>query len=320
MMRLPTCLVLLLHPLSAWGSYGQTSRCLTVQDDASRILIPEFLKNASSCSRWAEKRSVMHCAEAMMPPDTMTLLLPIVKTVKIWEATFRMDLNTAFLTVGRVTGAAKCGHGLNADANAWAMLWRHWQTEGQLCYYDSSPQYADHLEPRVAGLLTLFFSEPRGMRQPVLEPGVRWTYTGSPVCSAGTGAAAALERISQFRAVSGMAIKADTRFSLTPREDMIAMMRHYRDTFSTDPFLQAVITGLKTGLFYCPRDLYCYGAAHSGKVFLPIDNKSFLDELARRMSQGNKVCVIFRDERLQPDVFYVTAGVSAHWEKDAGLV
>ncbi|PHH89920.1 hypothetical protein CDD83_4927 [Cordyceps sp. RAO-2017] len=320
-MRAPALsrLALLLHALPALADYGQTSRCYTALDDASRVLIPQFLRNISACAVRGEQFSTLDCAESQVAHDTFSVISPLTSTLRRWEAYFHEDVFTAFREHGR--DMADNWH-LQIKANeynAWNVLLYSWLEMGSLCFYDNDPQFVGKLEPRAAGLLNLFFAS-GDLRTPILKVSDRhWRYNESTVCAARAGA----ERLRQARVVTTMAQQQQTGGSsdADPPADWqrYEAGSHYRELYSTDPFLQGVISGWRSGPYVCPEGLRCQtGPAEQGRVHLPADGGAFLRAIADGILKPDPVCILFRrtGSALAKNTYYVASSNEPEPEVD----
>lgn len=287
---------------SVCGSYGQTARCYTAMDPATRPYVSEFLKNVSICASQGHGIQTIRCAEEQIPRQFLSLLTPITNNVRTWELYYRTDLDAAFQRYGRDAYKAALYDIAPHDENAWTMVARSWMLTGWLCMWDNHPMYADHLEPRHAGLLTIFFSPNDDAWPPLAKTGKRWRYTRGVICSKREGD----ERDRHAKVINEMSRAAGDMHTIDAWREL--SQDAFNDRFSTDPFLQAVITGWQSGPYRCPTRMTCQrDGLEKGTVFLPKNSGEYLSALAARFRLQGKVCVIFRNASLDSENYYITA-------------
>ncbi|PFH58952.1 hypothetical protein XA68_13018 [Ophiocordyceps unilateralis] len=312
-MRFPRAALSLTFLHFVRGDDWQIRECITYKDSEMRDLLPQFLKNASSCISGNRGRDTMICTTYLMPEEKRPVFHPLIEIITSWERYFSQDLNSAFLHHGDFEP-----YDWPAKMTVYDRLLDVWETTGQLCFYKHIPSLADRIHPQEAGLLTLFYQTEdirprdvrpgpgeretqRNLRSPSLKMGgTRWEYDGSLACAAGS----AEERQHQIRAVEEMIRRAGQEW----HSDLISRQfgSHYLINFSTDSFLQGVITGWRDE-YVCPSGLRCHSTPKSGKAYLPANVKSYLGQLRLLLRAGKKVCIVFKGTHLEPYRYYVVA-------------
>ncbi|PHH85408.1 hypothetical protein CDD83_456 [Cordyceps sp. RAO-2017] len=300
LLHLLRLLLLLLQAVPAMADYDQASRCYVADDAATRDIVPEMLANATRCSAENPNRRVLACIERQVPHEAMDAVLPLLQTVRIWERFYGFDLNTAFAEHGKMLHESWFSRIGVYDPTAWEVLEREWRHTGRLCFYDSDPRSADHIRPRFAGLLTLFFMD-KDLRPPVLNFGERWEYAGRTGCSAQTDD----DKARQLRILTDMHKAGATEESTAIVRDRIGSF--YRNLYSTDPFIQAVITGWQNGPYGCPDAVSCMDYIMMKSVYLPTNSGDFIDRILYALRMQQKVCVLFRAEPLRDATYYIAA-------------
>ncbi|RDA95783.1 hypothetical protein CP533_5172 [Ophiocordyceps camponoti-saundersi (nom. inval.)] len=292
----------------------QTMECMTYVDHDLRELVPQFLKNASLCASAKQGMGTVMCAEKQIAQDKRALFSPLIETIEAWEQYFLLDLNSAFLRYSDARPKVDLG-----QRTAYDRLLNIWDVTGQLCFYTNEPDLADRIHPQKAGLLTLFYQTDnvrhhgqfvnqdtretrRNLRSPSLKTGGQhWSFDGRVACSAGLQA----ERERQVNALREM-VQRTTEETYTEVKGR-RFGFHYKTHFSTDIFIQAVITGWGEK-YSCARGLDCSYVMERGSVYLPANTNSYLRQLYFLLEKGYNVCVIFRDTTYQlNDKYYVAA-------------
>ncbi|PFH59503.1 hypothetical protein XA68_12263 [Ophiocordyceps unilateralis] len=303
-MRLTTSLFVLLSyaigfPESVMG-FAEVSRCLRYDDSRLSRAFDGFFHNASACLSIVHGPRVLPCATKHIPEDMTPFTLPLTDTIQAWEKYYDEDLDSAFQEHGNpaLDGRSKI--------NAWDVLIAYWQRKTELCFQYRDPESRDSLVPRNAGLLTLFHMND-DLARPILKMGMQWRYSDFTVCADDDSAG----RNRQMRVVSEM-----MRRSITWRETRNGVelndgYLHYLDLFSTDPFLQAVITGWQSSrLMSCPRGYDCISPPTLGMRHLPMDGDGFLMKVKAVLQTENKVCVVTKgSSSLAQDTYYILSPI-----------
>lgn len=245
---------------SVAGDYGQTSRCYVEQDASTRRIVTSFLNSAIEClPEEGNMDRVLRCAQERL--DAMPLISPLVHTLKTWQKYYHDQFNTTYQLFGLPE---------RVQTNPWVVLLGHWYGTGALCFYDNEPQISDHISPRPAGMLTLFFKEDLS-RSPVLKGSTDWIFNGSMACSAmyeqdGTRQVDFMTTVSPILQQPNAA--KDSR--------QMTLMRG----FSTDPFLQAFISTWKLSRhsrkrYSCPKNRVCGKHGGKGTIHVPANSKEY---------------------------------------------
>ncbi|RDA88605.1 hypothetical protein CP532_5863 [Ophiocordyceps camponoti-leonardi (nom. inval.)] len=292
----------------------QVRHCFTYEDVEMRELVPQFLKNASSCASSKLSFGTIMCAERLIPTEKKALFSPLIGAIQAWEQYFQLDLNSAFLRYSDVNPRPDMER-----RTAYDRLLNLWTVTGELCFYTSAPSLADRIHPQKAALLTLFYRTDtvrhqlqslghdsremlRTLRPPSLKiGGNRWKYEGSVACAAELG----VERERQLMAIKEMVQRAaeETHTDQTRRRFGLYYMIH----FSTDSFLQAVVTGWREK-YDCPRGLSCQYSLEKGVPYLPANTNSYLQQLYLLLQMQSEVCIVFRrTATLVSNRYYVAA-------------
>ncbi|RDA95612.1 hypothetical protein CP533_1099 [Ophiocordyceps camponoti-saundersi (nom. inval.)] len=284
-MRLAACLLVsFVHGLyaSTTFTFEEVSRCFPTSDN-SRLsrTIQNFFRDASSCVSRVRVIDVLPCAEAHIPDDLNPLMLPMTDTIRAWEEYYGQTVNSAFHENQNPSGA-------HNRFNAWDELLSAWRKNEQLCYHYRHPRYMDHLIPQNAGLLNLFHIND-DFQRPVLKSGTHWRFYGSSVCSSRN----TLERARQESAVTQMVQRSIMWDKPRRGVELDRGYLHYLDHFSSDPFLQAVITSWQSlRLDGCPPGVQCEGNPEVGKRYLPLDGDDMLVKVKMTMKTRIQVCLM----------------------------
>ncbi|PHH84973.1 hypothetical protein CDD83_1098 [Cordyceps sp. RAO-2017] len=274
------------------GDYGQAVRCFKRSDPSARFAVGQLLQSADDCVTNGDK-PVLTCARERLEREALPVVSTLINQVRTWEGYSRTLLELAYDEHGKGTGTSD---------NAWALLREHWETTGHLCYYSNEPSVADHLVPREAGLLSLFFN--RGdLRSPILKLNAVWRYDGDVICAAQDGPDR--QRQNSIVASLGEIWDADDGRKTDVRQGFLA-------EYSTDPFLQAWISAWHApGSFVCPEGHKCVYNAVVGSVYRPPSVEEFQFFVSNRMAAGSKLCIIskngLRPGDLSGDTFYVSS-------------
>ncbi|RCI09428.1 hypothetical protein L249_3755 [Ophiocordyceps polyrhachis-furcata BCC 54312] len=290
----------------------QVRQCITHDDGELRQLLPQFLRNASSCARSKLAFGTIMCAERRIPREHRALFSPLIETIEDWEQYFQLDLQSAFVRYSDAKPRPELDRW-----TAYDRLLDLWTVTGELCFYTSVPSLADRIHPQKAGLLTLFYRTDtvrhqgqslsydirqtlRNLRPPSLKiGGYGWKYEGAVACAAQLGA----ERELQVTAIKEMIQRAAEESHTEESRQRIAL--YYRDHFSTDSFLQAVVTGWRD-TYVCPRGLDCQPTMAKGMPFLPAETHSYLQRLYYLLQMQSGVCIVLkRTATLVSDRYYV---------------
>ncbi|KAF4506224.1 hypothetical protein G6O67_006327 [Ophiocordyceps sinensis] len=223
-------LCFLLFALPALGDHEQTFRCLTAKDKPSDILIPQLLSNLSSCAHNNWAWHTLACAEHQVHPGVISLTSSLMSTIRRWEMYYNVDFNTAYELQEDWANMERSLNRPQLGLTAW---------------------YADHLLPRSAGLLSLFIRRD-DLRSPILKFGKAWKFGAKTVCSATVGTVRALH---QLRTIHSITQQVGTE--LSPAWRVENEPSRLRELYSTDPFLQGLISGFRDTKFPCPERLKC---------------------------------------------------------------
>ncbi|RDA85079.1 hypothetical protein CP532_3114 [Ophiocordyceps camponoti-leonardi (nom. inval.)] len=282
-MRLAACLLFLCaRGLQASSDFGEVSRCFDTGNKGllSRTM-QNFFRDASSCVSTVRSPDVLACAQKFIPDEILGFMLPMIDTIRAWEEYYGETINSAFLQNQNPSGAA-------IRFNAWDELLNHWKKHPQICYHYRSPSYMDHLIPSSAGLLGLFFIND-DFQRPVLKSGTHWRYYGSRVCSSNE----TMDRARQAGAVSQMVQRSIVWDKPRRGVELTRGYLHYLDLYSTDPFLQAVITNWQSvRLNSCPRGIRCDGNPVFGERYMPLDGDDYLVKVMMTLKTQKRVCLI----------------------------
>ncbi|KAF4591869.1 hypothetical protein GQ602_002168 [Ophiocordyceps camponoti-floridani] len=310
MMRFLQIIPFLALPLLVRGDDWQIRECISPQDANIGPLLSQFLVHASNCVSQNEGFGVVRCAELLLSADERHTLTNLTETIKSWERYYYRDLSTAFSNFGDIDGS---------HINCYDRLLDILEMTGQLCYYKNIPSFADRLRPQGAGLLTLFYQTER-LRPELLRSGNRVTQYSlrSPILKM-TGSMDWISDVTQACAADS---KEERQFQKLAIEDMIRRVGqdwhseystmqfkgYYETLFSTDSFLQAVITGWGFE-YYCSARMKCQGIVEEGKTYLPHHTASYLQGLHKLLKGKGKVCILLKPEatNLEADVTYVAA-------------
>ncbi|PHH93222.1 hypothetical protein CDD83_10160 [Cordyceps sp. RAO-2017] len=234
-MRLTPVFVFVGCAVQVLADYGQTSRCYIAKDRATRNVMGRFLENGTDCVHGGDR--TLDCLEDGLDRVWLPLISPLIDVIRRWERYYGIQINEAFVKVGRSSHPDDW----NAWArdrtwNAWERLLYHWNSTGWLCFYDHNPRLSITVEPREAGLLTLFFSDKNALRSPVLKVGKTWRFDQTYACSAENEA----DRLRQVKVITRISENIKS-WGLSTWQ-LAQEARIYLETYSTDPFLQAAIS------------------------------------------------------------------------------
>ncbi|PHH88797.1 hypothetical protein CDD83_7046 [Cordyceps sp. RAO-2017] len=286
-MNLVQILVFLWSAVPVLADYGQTSRCYVAEDGPTNNFLGNFLKNGSSCITEG-KENILACLDKKLDRDAVPLLSPLIDVIRRWERYYGIEMHKAFADVGRSNDPNDWNAwSRDRDWNVWERLHTHWAETGWLCFYDHNPRLSNTLQPRDAGLLTLFFSDKNGLRSPILKSGRIWRFDPKYHPCAATLHA---DRVRQIKIVSRLADNVKNWGASSWQTAQEAQL--YRDTYSTDPFLQAVITGWFAKDYTCPAGLECQSEPGDGKIWLPRNGMNYLNRLAKRLISIKETCIV----------------------------
>ncbi|PHH70170.1 hypothetical protein CDD82_7297 [Ophiocordyceps australis] len=217
----------------------------------------------------------------------MRAVAHLLDAIKLWEEYYKTTLSDAYVRVGKETTMWNVWS-RDRDWNIWDILRFHWEQTGWLCYYDHNPSLTDGLEPREAGLLGLFFTDQDGLRSPILKRGQIWTFNKTLACSA------------QDQAGHSRQVNAITKLfeSIKPWASSswqgVIEARIYHLRFSTDPFLQALITAWHWGKYICPGTISCTNRLTQGQLWLPRNARDMLRNILNKLRLGQRVCIVHK--------------------------
>ncbi|EQK97793.1 hypothetical protein OCS_06497 [Ophiocordyceps sinensis CO18] len=296
-------LCFLLFALPALGDHEQTFRCLTAKDKPSDILIPQLLSNLSSCAHNNWAWHTLACAEHQVHPGVISLTSSLMSTIRRWEMYYNVDFNTAYELQEDWANMERSLNRPQLGLTAWSVLLDSWRKNGELCHYNSDPRYADHLLPRSAGLLSLFIRRD-DLRSPILKFGKAWKFGAKTVCSATVGTVRALH---QLRTIHSITQQVGTE--LSPAWRVENEPSRLRELYSTDPFLQGLISGFRDTKFPCPERLKCQDTTPNlGTIYTPHDGRDYLQRISYLVMKSRKVCLIFGGGHLDKNAYYFAVG------------
>ncbi|RCI07492.1 hypothetical protein L249_4537 [Ophiocordyceps polyrhachis-furcata BCC 54312] len=297
-MHLAACLlVLCARGLQAKPDFGQVSRCFfTAHTGLLTRTVQNFFRDASSCVASVQGSQVLSCAQKSVPDEVMTLMLPMIDTIRAWEEYYGETINSAFLQDQSPSGRP-------IRFTAWDELLSQWKKHPQVCYHFRSPSYMDHLIPSSAGLLSLFYLDD-DFQRPVLKSGTHWQHHGPSVCSGND----TLDRARQESAVSMMVQRSIMWDKPRRGVELDRGYLHYLDLYSTDPFLQAVITNWQSvRRRACPRDVRCDGSPVFRERYMPLDGDDYLVKVKMTLKTRRRVCLIHQKAADIPDAYLIVS-------------
>ncbi|PHH80457.1 hypothetical protein CDD80_1467 [Ophiocordyceps camponoti-rufipedis] len=299
-----------IRTLAAVLVLAQIRECIRSQDSNIGPLLSQFLVHASNCVSQNQGFGVVRCAEQLLSVDQRHTLINLTETIKSWERYYWRDLSTAFSELGDVDGS---------QLNCYDKLLDMLEMTGQLCYYKNIPSLADRLRPQGAGLLTLFYQTERlrrgllrsnsrvtqySLRAPILKMtgSTHWRFDGARACSAEWRE----ERTFQKLAIEEMIRRAGQDWH--SEYSNMQFKGYYNTLFSTDSFLQGVITGWGEE-YYCSSRMKCQSVVERNRTYLPHDAASYLHGVHALIKKKGKVCILLKpqDAELEEDVSYVAA-------------
>ncbi|PHH68219.1 hypothetical protein CDD80_169 [Ophiocordyceps camponoti-rufipedis] len=203
----------------------------------------------------------------------------LIDTLRRWQSYYNnMELHEAYQRFAKPS---------LGEVDPWKIVRYSWESRGELCYYRSPPASVDNLSPRPAALLTFFFSDPSNIREAYLKIMAQdWKMTSDVVCS-GT------ESSDRTRQAASIANWFAPFYWHKELSDYYS--QSHRTQFSADPFLQAVLTGWRSGKYRCPGGC---GATEQGDVQIyQADNSynyiAFIHLFFEHNIKG-RLCVILR--------------------------
>ncbi|PHH64356.1 hypothetical protein CDD81_4713 [Ophiocordyceps australis] len=224
----------------------------------------------------------------------MPMVAPLLDAIKRWQRYYRTDLAEAYASVGKEITTWNAWS-YDRDWNIWDILRFHWEQTGWLCFYDHDPSLTDGLEPREAGLLSIFFTEKDGLRPPILKRGKTWTFNKTYACSAQSPA----DQLRQVNTITKLYDNIKPWGPSSWQAGLEAVI--YREHFSTDPFLQALITGWHWGNYTCPEYMACAYRFKKGQLWLPRNARDMFRKISNKLLLGDKVCIVYKEPIPEPD-------------------
>ncbi|PFH55037.1 hypothetical protein XA68_10955 [Ophiocordyceps unilateralis] len=254
-------------------------RCLYRQDPVMRGSVNNLLDTASWCVDNKAKR-VLNCIHKRMDKAYLPPVADLLDSLRRWQNYYNnLDLHEAYQRYAK----PRLG-----EYDPWKVVRDTWESCGSFCYYNKShPRDWDHLTPRAAGLLNFFFRDAFLFRWPLLRVMAVSKFNGDVVCSATD----AKHRNYQMRAI------ATYVSSLQWNDDESDTRGHgLRNGFySTDPFLQGLLAGWRSGHFYRPHDC---GAEEDGNAMVYLPENSYLYvsfiRLFSKHHMEKKLCILLR--------------------------
>ncbi|PHH78820.1 hypothetical protein CDD80_6191 [Ophiocordyceps camponoti-rufipedis] len=284
-MHLATSLLLALLPQALSDShFPNVSRCFDNGPHSFSNVFANFLSNASACTAMVPGRNVLECAASTIPKQLRILTFPLTDTIKEWEWHYNEDLNTIYLSADNQPFEEKS----QSFDNAWEALLAFWNRRKTMCWHYRDPRQMDHIMPTSGGMLSLFHAND-DLQQPILKLSSHWHYRGPTVC-------APVGKYSMDRERRARAINTMVRRSIYWGEGGTELQNghlYYQQVYSTDPFLQAVITGWQAArLNTCPQHHRCEGRLLPESAYLPLTGDDFIIKIKFALETETGVCVV----------------------------
>ncbi|KAF4585509.1 hypothetical protein GQ602_004814 [Ophiocordyceps camponoti-floridani] len=271
-------------PALSDSEFPNVSRCFDNGPFLFSTAFGDFLSNGSACTAMVPGREVLECAVETIPRQLRPLTSPLTDTIKAWEWHYNSDINTVYRGADNDSPGEQ---GRDSD-NVWEALLSYWRLRKTLCWHYRNPFHMDHIMPSNAGFLSLFHAND-DLQQPILKTKSHWHYRGPTVCTLADDGSKDRDRRTR-------AVKSMVRRSMYWGDGGTELQNghlHYQQVYSTDPFLQAVITGWQSArLPSCPQHHRCEGHLLPEKAFLPLNGDDFLIKIKFALETDKNVCVV----------------------------